>query len=255
MGFMGRRIGIVSAKGGVGKTIITINLAASLMDFSADVVALDADVKLSGLSLQLGMYYFPVTLNDVLRGGRSVLESLYIHSTGIRIIPASLGMKKGLNLSRLNRVLKDPALDNNIVLIDCPPGLEKNALSVIKACPEAVIVTTPEIPAVADVLKTISLVKKSRGKLLGIIVNRYRRCSEQIKISEIEAACELPVIGVIPEDPQLIKSVFRRVPSVIASPYSRSSLEFKRIASLIAGEKFRPPKYPMLRRMLWKARR
>ena len=102
---MGRKIGIVSAKGGVGKTITTLNLASALMQFSRDVVSVDGDVKLSGLSLQLGMYYFPVTLNDILEGERSILESLYIHTTGLRIIPASLGMSNDVNLSNLNKAL------------------------------------------------------------------------------------------------------------------------------------------------------
>lgn len=246
---MGRKIGIVSAKGGVGKTIITVNLAAAIMGFSRNVVALDADVKLSGLGLQLGMYHFPVTLNDVLTQGRPILESLYIHATGMRIIPAALGTRQ-LNLSRLQRVLNDPALDDNLVLVDCPPGLENNALNVIRACPEAVIVTTPEIPAVTDVFKTIAAARKSRCQLLGLIVNRYRKGGNQIRISELSAVCDLPILGVIPEDPALPRSVFRRVPAVIGSPHAPASVEFKRIAASLINQKFSPPRGAALRR-LW----
>lgn len=252
---MGRTIGIVSAKGGVGKTICTINLAAALMEHTKQVVALDADVKLSGLSLQLGMYYFPVTLNDVLKGGRSLLESLYIHSTGLRIIPASLSVAKGGNLVRLQEVLQDASLAHTTVLVDCPPGLESNAFTVVKACPEIILVTTPEIPAVTDILKTISLAKKTKSKLLGIIVNRYQKGQDQVSAREIAATCELPVLGVIPEDPMVRKSVFARTPAVLGAPYARSSLAFKEMAAHLMGELYSPPRYASLRRLVksWKA--
>ena len=249
---MGRKIGIISAKGGVGKNIITINLASALMSLSKNVIAVDADGKLSGLSLQLGMYHFPVTLDDVLKQGKPILESLYIHSTGLRIIPASLGMKKGPQLNRLKKVLEDPSLHDNIILIDCPPGLESNALSVIRACDEAIVVTTPEIPAVADMLKTLALLKKSGSKILGVIVNRYRNVNEQVRISEIQAACGVPILGVIKEDSLMTKSVFRRTPAVVIAPFARSSLEFKRIAAGIAGERFKKPSYLPMRRLLWR---
>ena len=52
---MGRTIGIVSAKGGVGKTVIAVNLASAMMDFTKHVIALDADVKVSGLSLRISI--------------------------------------------------------------------------------------------------------------------------------------------------------------------------------------------------------
>jgi septum site-determining protein MinD len=252
---MGRKIGIVSAKGGVGKTIITINVASALSEISRNVVAVDGDIKLSGLSLQLGMYYFPVTLNDVLEEGRNILESLYIHSTGLRIIPASLGMGKGVNLSNLNKVLDNSSLNDNLILIDCPPGLESNALAVIRSCDDVIVVTTPEIPAIADVLKTTELAKKNKCNVLGVIVNRYSKSHEQVSVSEIASTCELPIIGVVPEDSDMKKSVFRRVPSVISSPYSASSIEFRRIAASIAGVRFNPPRYQFLRRFLWKIRK
>lgn len=252
---MGKKIGIVSAKGGVGKTITTINLASALMDFSKSVVAVDGDVKLSGLSLQLGMYYFPVTLNDVLDGERSVLESLYIHSSGLRIIPASLGIKNDINLTKLNDVLDNGILNDDVILIDCPPGLEKNAISVIKSCTDVIIVTTPEIPAIADVLKTVDMARKNNCNVLGLIVNRYIKSNKQIRVSEISASCGLPILGVIPEDPCLRRSVFDRTPSILSDPYAASSIEFKKIAASLVNYRYVPPKYPIIKRFLWKMKK
>jgi len=245
---MTRVIGVVSGKGGVGKTITVINLSAALMEFGKNVIAIDADVKMSGLGLQLGMYYFPVTLNDVLMDRGNIHEALYIHSSGLRIIPASLSVED-VKVSRLNRVLNDPFLKDNIVFVDTAPGLEKNTISILKSCPEVIIVTIPEVPAIADAMKIISTSKKTNTKPIGIIVNMYRnRDPNQINVDEIESSCGLPVIGIIPEDKIIKKGVFLGIPSVLLNPYSSSSIAFKEIAARLIGESFIPPRFAFIKR-------
>jgi len=252
---MARIIGIVSGKGGVGKTTTTINLSAALLGFKKDVIAIDADIKMSGLGLQLGMYYFPFSLNDVLKGDGELFEALYIHSSGLRIIPASLNVDD-VRMSNLKQVLEDPFLMNNIVLIDSPPGFEKNALAVLKTCPELLIVTTPEIPAITEALKIISITERMSSTPIGIVVNMYKkRESDQINLKEIRAICGLPVVGVIPEDDNIKTGIFKGVPAVLLNPYAPSSVEFKRIAASLIGEDYVPQKAPLLKRIFGRFRK
>ena len=251
---MSRVIGVVSGKGGVGKTVITVNLTAALMSLDESVIAVDSDLRMSGLGLQLGMYHFPVTLNDIILRDSSILEALYIHSSGLRIIPASLYIHD-VNVNRLGRLLSDPALEDETILVDSPPGLDRNSLAVLKACREAIVVTTAEIPALADVMKTIKAAEKNRCEVLGIVVNRYRRgFREQLRPKEIEQGCGFPVIGMIPEDRNITKSLFRRSPSVFLSPYSRSSMEFKRVACSMCNKSYRD-RNVFLKRLLWRFKR
>ncbi len=251
---MVRSIGVVSAKGGVGKTISTINISAALMELKKSVLMVDADIKASGLGLQLGMFHFPFTLNDVLEKKTGLLEAMYIHSSGMRIIPASLCLRN-TRISRLASVFNDPRLEDNIVMVDAPPGMESNSQAVIKACKETVIVTLPELPSIADVMKSISAARKNKCKILGIIVNRYRRrYREQIKPKEIESVCGLPVIGVVPEDSTLSKGVFRGNPGMFINPYSPACIEYKKIASRIAGEEYRES-MTTIKRLIWKMKK
>ena len=251
---MTRIIGIVSGKGGVGKTTTTINLSAALMQFKRNVIAIDADIKMSGIGLQLGMYYFPVSLNDVLKGQGELFEALYIHSSGLRIIPASLSIDD-VRISNLQQVLEDSFLADNIVLIDSPPGFEKNSLAVLKYCPELLIVTTPEIPAITDALKVISITKKMSATPIGIIVNMYKeRESNQINLKEIKTICGLPIVGVVPEDDDIKRSIFKGVPAVCLNPNALSSIAFKKIAASLIEEDYVPPKVPLLKKIFGRFR-
>ena len=245
---MRRIIGIVSGKGGVGKTTVTINLAAALMQFSKNVIAVDTDLRMSGLGLQLGMYNFPVTLNDVLKNKTNLLEALYIHSSGLRIIPASLCIED-IDTSELKNIFEDQFLENSIVLVDTPPGLGKQMIEILQACEEIILVITPEFPAIADAMKLISAIEKTGSRPIGIIVNNYRKGdADQITVKEIEFACNLPVIGVISEDKHIRKSIFRRVPNVFLNPNSSSSIAFKKIAADLTGLKYNPPRVGFLKR-------
>jgi septum site-determining protein MinD len=247
---MTRIIGVVSGKGGVGKTTTVINISAALMSLNKNVIAVDADIKMSCLGLQLGMYYFPVTLNDVLTEKENIYEALYIHSSGLRIIPASLTFTDA-KISRLKKVLDDPFLNDNIILVDAPPGFENNALSVLKTCPEVLLVTTPEIPAVTDLMKIISFCNENETKPLGVIVNMYKkRERDQVSINEIETTCNLPVIGIIPEDRTIKKGIFRGIPGLLLNPYSPSSIAFKKIATHLAGLQYKTSRFESLKGFL-----
>ncbi|MBD3155705.1 MAG: P-loop NTPase [Candidatus Aenigmarchaeota archaeon] len=232
-----RVIGVISGKGGVGKTTTVLNLSAALNEMNKNVVAIDADVKMSGLALQLGMYYFPVTLNDVLKDIEDLYRAVYIHSSGLRVIPASICLED-CNISNLKKILNHTSMQNNMIIVDGPPGLEKNALSVMESCKRILVVTEPELPAITDVMKIVNLCREREVKLIGVVINKYRKGREQITKEEIESTLQVPIIGVIPEDKNVKKSVFRKKPIVLAKPYSPASVAYKKIAARLVGEKY-----------------
>jgi septum site-determining protein MinD len=201
------------------------------------------------------MYYFPVTLNDVLKNNTNILNAVYIHSSGIRIIPASLSIDS-VDLLKLPETLYSPYFENSFLLIDSPPGLETNTNQVLKACSEAIIVTLPEIPTITDVIKMIDACKEAGTKPIGIIVNRYRKGEAgQINFKEIESVCELPVLGVIPEDKNIRKSIHKKMPVVFFNPYSSSSVAFKKIAAKILGFNYNPSAFSHVKKLFWGLKR
>lgn len=248
---MEKIIGVVSGKGGVGKTTFVSNIGLSLIEMERDVVVVDGDLSTSNLGLQLGFYQFPLGLQDVLEGNVGITGAIYTHPSGLKLIPTSVSM------NYLNRVptpyrLKSLLSDlRGLVLIDSAPGLRDDSLLVLKASDDILVITNPEIPAVTDALKTIKLAREMGKEPMGIVVNRIRD-SYELKPEEIEGMCDVPVIGIIPEDSNVKKSMFEKVPLVKYSPYSPASIAFRKIASNLIGQEYYPPRFLRLKRLFSK---
>jgi septum site-determining protein MinD len=240
---MSEVVGILSGKGGVGKTTVTANLGAALTDdFKKNVLILDSNLNSSHLGLHFGMYQdLPVTMRDILKQNVPVTYAIYVHpGTGIRILPAPLnGGHVNLNSRSLKEISARLTQDYNLVLMDCAPGLGKEVVTSVSAMDSALIVTTPDFPAVTDALKTIDLLRKMNKKVLGIVVNKLRGEKYELTKSEIESTCGVNVISFVPEDKSVPHGIANGTPSVLLSPYSRSSESFKRLAAKISGERYR----------------
>jgi len=248
---MKRIIGIISGKGGVGKTTLAINLSAAFHEFQVENVLVDANLSNANLSLQLGMQYTPITLQDVLNGEINVFHAIRIHPTGLRVIPTSISLNKlNADISRLSSVL---AQLNSTVIVDFPPGINDEFKEILKACDEALVITNPEIPAVTDALKAIRIAHKLKKPIIGIALNRVRNEPFELSVREVEHLCEIPVIGVIPEDKKVREANSESLPVVFRNPYSKSAIAFKKLASAILGKAWEPPRFLRLRQILGRA--
>lgn len=236
---MSRTIGILSGKGGVGKTTVTANLGAALTHvFKKNVIIFDMNVHASHLGLHLGMYEDPpVTLREVLTNRTPVLHAVYIHpSTGIRIIPVPLNGEVGkITQAKLKKLVNQIKNNYDMIFLDCAPGLGKEVVTAIRAIDEALVVTTPDIPAVTDAMKTINLLEKMDKNVLGIVLNRYENQSYTLKENEIESACNRNVISKIPEDKKIPESISKGVPAVLLYPNCAASISLKKLAGYLSG--------------------
>jgi len=235
-----RKIGIISGKGGVGKTTIVANLGAILAKkFKKDVVIIDCNLTTSHLSLSLGMYYCPVTLNHILRGEKNIKEAMYDHPTGMKIIPASIHLRElvGVDFSKLKNVIKKLDGKVDIILLDASPGLGREAFATIRASEEIIFVTNPNLPAATDIVKCKEIIKDSKKKPVGIVLNMIIKKGYELTKKEVEVLTELPVIALVPYDKNVHKSLAKRVPVVIYKSRSSASKELTKLAGWLIGEK------------------
>lgn len=237
-----RVIGIISGKGGVGKTTVVANLGAALAArFKKEVVIVDCNITTSHLSLSLGMYYCTITLNDALRGEKKIFEAMYDHPSGMKVVPASLSLREleRIDVSRLKDVIKDLNGKVDFILLDASPGLGREAYSSINASEELILVTNPNMPAAVDIVKCNEIIKNVNKKPIGIVLNMVDRKDYEMSKNDIEALTELPVIAVIPQDREVHRSLSKRTPVVMLKPNAKSSREFIRLAGWLIGEEQR----------------
>ncbi len=242
---MTRIIGVVSGKGGVGKTTLVVNLGAVLAsEYQKDVIVVDCNVTTSHLGMYLGMYYYPVSLNQVLSGDVAIDKAIYDYSiAGLRIIPASLSLDdlKGVEVSELKKSIKSLFGKADIVLLDAAPGFGREALATIRASDEILFVMTPFVPPMMDVIKCYQLANQYGAKPLGVVMNMVGEGRHELTSYEVEQLVELPIISKIPRDKEVLRSLSAKLPTVDINPKARASREFSKLAAYLVNEEYRPP--------------
>ncbi|MBI5225349.1 AAA family ATPase [Candidatus Micrarchaeota archaeon] len=235
---VGRIIGFISGKGGVGKTTLTINLGASLAShFKKKVVILDCNLTTSHLGITLGIHHAPITINHVLRGEALLEDAIYAHNSGMHVIPASLRMQEmtGVDLIKTKPIAKVLAKTYDFVLLDCGPGVGREALASLNSSEEILFIATPTLPSVMDVLRYVEYLQNSDKKKLGLVLNMIQRGESQMSSSQVEKITNLPVISKIPRDSFIPQAQAAEVPAVLAFPESKAVKQIMNLSRHIAG--------------------
>jgi septum site-determining protein MinD len=234
---MSKFIVVTSGKGGVGKTTTAVNLAIAMNSFDEDVTLVDANLTTPNVGLHLGAPVVPVSLNHVLCGKADLVDAIYEHSSGTKVIPASISIKelKKLNERDFLAISKDMRKLSDFVIFDSAAGLGSEAEVSLSIADEVIIVTNPEMPAVTDALKTAKVAESMGKKVRGVIVNRVRGTSSEMSIKSISEMLELPIIGIVPEDANIQKALSYRNALLITHPNSKAAKSYNEIAASILG--------------------
>jgi len=239
-----RIIGILSGKGGVGKTTLTLNLGAALADFGKNVLIIDGNLTTPNLGIHAGIPLYPVSLHDVLKGNVDIFEVMHILQNGLKIVPASINLNdlKGVNPELLSASFMDLIGKVDYILIDGAPGLGNEALSILKASNEIIGISTPELPALTDLLKSIRLTKEHNKQYIGSVINMITKKKYEPSKEQIETFLEgVPILELIPHDENVKYALSKRMPVVHHKPKAKASLKIKSIAAKLIGIKFKIP--------------
>ncbi|MCP5195780.1 MAG: MinD/ParA family protein [Gammaproteobacteria bacterium] len=242
-----RVICITSGKGGVGKTNITANLALALSLQNQSVMLLDADLGLANVDVILGLHPL-YNLSHVISQERTLEEIIIAGPNGIRIIPASSGIKRMAELEpEENAGLVNAFSELNdsldIMLIDSAAGISDSVVTFCRAAHEVVVVVCDEPASITDAYALIKLLSQDYDvDRFHILANRVVTAQEGrelftklVKVSDRFLDVTLNFFGSIPEDPQLRKAVQAQRAVVEAFPGSRSAEAFHRLATQIVG--------------------
>jgi len=234
---MSKIIVITSGKGGVGKTTTAINLGAAINYLGGDVLIIDGNLSTPNIGVHLNSPEVPVNLNHVLSNEAEVLEAVYEHASGMKIMPASLSIKdsKKAKPGKIKDFRKEFKKISDYIIVDCAAGLGDEAMSAISAADELIIVTNPEMPAITDALKTIKTAELEKKPIVGVIVTRVKKNQIELQPSTVKEMLEIPILGMIPEDISISKALNEKDAVVHVYPKSGAARAYKEIASKITG--------------------
>lgn len=239
-GRMTRVIAVIGGKGGIGKTTLVSNLSSALASMGHNVVAVDANVTTPNLGLHLGLHLSPKTLHDVLKGNTSLKSATYSHPSGFKVVPASMSVSdlRDVDVAKLPEAISTLNGTADFVILDSAAGLGREAISSMMSANEILLITNPDMPSVADALKTSKIAEESGKKIIGVVLNRVKGKSHELSTNQVERLLGYKVVSEIPEDKWIPKSIAMKMPLHSYNPNSDASIEFSRLAHNLTGREF-----------------
>jgi septum site-determining protein MinD len=236
---MGKAIGILSLKGGVGKTSITASLGDALSSFGKRVLLIDGNFSAPNLGVHFNLINPQITVQDILARKSNVKDAIY-HLEKFDVMPASIFYNIEINYLDLRKRIKDLKKVYDFIILDSSPSLNDETLAVMMASDELLVVTTPDYLTLSSTIKSVKDAKQRGIKISGIILNKVYGKNFELSIEDIEKTLGLPVMAKIPHDKNILKSVSEFVSSVSYKPKSSASSEILKLAASLSGSKYNP---------------
>jgi septum site-determining protein MinD len=241
---MVKTIGVISIKGGVGKTTVTTNLGAVLADeFKKKVLIVDANFSAPNLGLHLGVVKpQKATVHDLVLGKVPPQKATYIHDSGFHFIPGSLVASGKVDVFALKKRLREFKNDYDVVLLDSSPTLNSEILATMVASDELLVVTSPDYPTLSCTIRAVKLAKQKNIPITGLVLNKKRGKNFELTLSDVEELAGAPVLGVFRDSDKFLEALANATPTSLYDPNHDSSIEYKKLAASLIGEKYNDPR-------------
>jgi ATP-binding protein involved in chromosome partitioning len=245
---------VASGKGGVGKSTVTVNLAAAMAARGLSVGVLDADIHGHSIPRMMGTTDRPTQVESM------ILPPIAHEVKVISIAQFTQGntpvVWRGPMLHRaLQQFLADVYWgDLDVLLLDLPPGTGDVAISVAQLIPNAeiLVVTTPQLAAAEVAERAGSIALQTRQRLVGVVENMsglvlpdgttmqvFGEGGGQQVAERLSRAvgADVPLLGQIPLDPALVAAGDAGVPIVLSAPDSPVGKELRGVADTLSSRR------------------
>ncbi|MCA2180740.1 Mrp/NBP35 family ATP-binding protein [Nonomuraea glycinis] len=252
-GSLTRVFAVASGKGGVGKSSVTVNLAASMAASGLKVGIVDADIYGHSIPRMLGAAERPTKVEDMIMP--PVAHDIKVISVGMFKPPGNSAVVwRGPMLDRaLHQFLADVYWgDLDVLLLDLPPGTGDIAISVAQRLPSAeiLVVTTPQMAAAEVAERAGSIAAQTHQQIAGVIENMAwlpcPHCDDRINVfgegggqTVADAltrtlGTRVPLLGQVPIDLRLREGGDEGKPLVLTDPDSPAAAELRQIADRLS---------------------
>jgi len=253
---------VTSGKGGVGKTTSTAAIGAGLALRGHKTVVIDFDVGLRNLDMIMGCERRVVfDFINVIQGDAKLKQALIKDRRldNLSILPTSQTRDKdALTRDGVEQVLTELREEFDYVICDSPAGIERGAHLAMYFADEAVVVTNPEVSSVRDSDRVLGLLssktyRAEKGEAAvkpHLLLTRYdpQRVSrgEMMKVEDILEILAIPLLGIIPESPTVLRASNVGTP-VVLDPKSIAGKAYEDAVSRLIGEQLETRVRPMER--------
>lgn len=238
-------ITVTGGKGGVGKSSVSLNLAVALCQMGKKVMLFDADLGLANIDVMLGLKV-DKNLGHVLNGECELQDILQTGPHGLRIVPASSGLKQMVELTveqhaGLIRAFSTLKEDIDYFIVDTAAGISDMVLSFCRAAQDVLMVVCNEPTSVADAYAQMKVLSRDYGvKKFKIIGNQLHSLDEGklmyqklVTVTERFIDATLELVACIPVDMNMRKAIRQRSCVVEVFPTSPAARAFRTLASRI----------------------
>jgi len=246
-------LAVASGKGGVGKSSVTVNLAAALAAAGHKVGVIDADIYGHSVPRMLGVTGRPTPVENMIMPPSS--HDVKVISMGMFTKGNTPIVWRGPMLHRaMQQFLADVFWgDLDYLMLDLPPGTGDIAISLAQLLPNAelLVVTTPQLAASEVAERAGAIVTQTRQRITGVIENMSYlvcpHCGEQMDVfgsggGEAVAATlsqltgtTVPLLGQVPLDTRLREGGDNGTPLVLDDPSSPAALQLVKIADALSS--------------------
>lgn len=215
------------AKGGAGKTVTAVNVAAAMRSAGFDVVVVDADIGTTNVADVLELTCDP-GIHQVLAGSADVENATVAHETGLDVVSGgdSIEYLAEADPAQLRPVVRTLRANYDAVVIDTGTGLSHEVLVPFGLADSVALVSTPDDTSVVDTRKTAEVVGKVDGRLLGVVVNRL---TDDTDVETIRERLELNLLEMLPNDPEACKTE----PVIYEAPESDLADGYRKLATTL----------------------
>jgi len=240
---------VTSGKGGVGKTFISVNLAAALARQGRRVLVLDADLGLANLDVMLNLAP-KITLHDVFTGKSSLEDAILPAPGGFSALLAGSGMVEYSRMTpevrdQLLKVIESVAPRYDHVILDTGAGISDVVLYAVSLAHDVLMVVTPEPTSMTDAYATIKVLATTQSRNhVQVVVNQTRRQGEGRAVCQqlqqvvdrfvnpgLVAPVRLDLLGQVPLDIAVRDSVLSRQLLLESLPGSPAALAVVAVAT------------------------
>lgn len=240
---MGKIIITASGKGGTGKTTTTANIGAALAMRGCLTAVVDMDMGLRNLDIVLGLESEIVyDISDVVEGICSLDEAIIRDKRyeNLYFVPAP--QTRGVSFlddEDIKKVWEQIRARFDFCIVDVPAGVDGGFLYAAMCADSALIVTMPELTALRDADRAITVLEDMGISDIKVIINRIRpdmiNRGIMVNVDDCVDMLQVPVLGLVPDDEELLISALRSE-TAVSNENSRAGTAFMNIAARMCGE-------------------